>query len=154
MSRINPLPRLFCMNVRIRGTILFLLTAVAIFVGAWAYFWPMNWHETFPGFGRHWLPPLGPYNQHLAKDVGAMYLALGTLSLYTLTQFRDLRLTRLTGTIWTVFNVLHLVYHLQHLHMYSPTDKVLNVLTLTLLALAGLLLAFRPSTSHPVTTSG
>ena len=124
------------MTTSTRRVVLLLLGVTAAFVGTWAYFAPESWYATFPGPGHHWLPVLGPYNQHLAKDVGAMYLALTALSITTATRPQDTFTTRITGTTWTVFNTLHLIYHLQHLNMYQPTDQALNAITLSLLTIA------------------
>jgi hypothetical protein len=120
-----------------RRAVLLLLAATAAFVGFWAYFAPEHWYATFPGLGHHWQPVLGPYNPHLAKDVGAMYLGLTALSLAATWRTTDTFVTRLTGGAWTVFNVLHLIYHLQHLAMYQPLDQALNVISLVLVTIAG-----------------
>jgi len=56
---------------------------VRAFVGAWALFAPVSWYDSFPGLGLRWLPVLGPYNEHLARDVGAFFLALTALSVGT-----------------------------------------------------------------------
>src|SRR3954447_3845175 len=42
-------------------------------IGAWALASPSGWFDTFPGAGHHWLPAYGPYNSHLATDVGATF---------------------------------------------------------------------------------
>ncbi|MEO6090747.1 MAG: hypothetical protein ABIQ18_47360 [Umezawaea sp.] len=122
-----------------RATLLVLATTAAL-VGTWAYSAPEHWHATFPGFGHHWLPPLGPYNHHLVKDVGALYLALLALSLAAAWRAADTFTVRLAGTAWTVFNSLHLVFHLQHLGVYEPVDQALNVITLSLVTIAGAVL--------------
>jgi hypothetical protein len=99
-------------------------------VGSWAYFAPLNWYNTFPGMGMRWLPVLGPYNEHLIKDVGSMYLALTVLSALTFVYLPNWTLRIVTAASWTVFNALHLIYHLQMLHMYGTRDAVLNVIAL------------------------
>src|SRR3954454_15175144 len=46
-------------------------------VGAWALVAPDRFYRSFPGLvGRHWLPPLGPYNEHLIRDFGGLNLGL------------------------------------------------------------------------------
>jgi hypothetical protein len=118
------------MNPGLRRFVLALLALIGAYTGFWAYFAPEHWHAHFPGFGLSWLPQLGPFNEHLAKDAGAMFLALTVLSLIALRHVRNDVLVRTTGLAWLTFNALHLAYHLQHLHMYSTLDKVLNVVTL------------------------
>ncbi|WP_055613754.1 hypothetical protein [Streptomyces phaeochromogenes] len=124
------------MNTKIRYANLGFLAVTALYTGAWAYFSPKEWHASFPGFGLSWLPQLGPYNEHLAKDAGAMFLALAILTAITLGSVRNTRLVQTTGAVWLVFNVLHLSYHMHHLSMYGTRDQVLNVVTLTLLVLS------------------
>jgi heme/copper-type cytochrome/quinol oxidase subunit 4 len=119
------------MNTTLRYTSLGLLALTALYTGIWAYFSPEGWHASFPGFGLSWLPQLGPYNEHLAKDAGAMFLAMATLTIITLRYVRNNRAVQTTGAVWLVFNVLHLIYHMRHLHMYETSDQVLNVVSLS-----------------------
>jgi hypothetical protein len=127
-----------------------LLLLSACYVGGWAYLAPYHWYAHFPGFGLRWLPQLGPYNEHLAKDVGAMYLALAVLTLVALARPRDRASTRIAGATWLVFNVLHLAYHTTMLGRYGPTDRVLNVVTLSLVVLLAVPLVVRPSAEDRV----
>jgi len=117
-----------------------LVAFTSAYVGVFAYFAPESWYDTFPGFGFRWLPQLGPYNEHLAKDVGAFYLAVTVLSLIVLAQVRNQVVVRLAGAVLLTFNVLHFVYHLTMLHMYEPRDRVLNVIVLGLLVVASVVL--------------
>lgn len=125
------------MNVFARRALLLVLAVVAAFVGGWASFATASWYRSFPGLGLHWLPVLGPYNEHLAKDVGAMYLALAVLSLTAARRAADTRLAQAAGLTWLVFSVPHFAYHMRHLDMYGARDKALNVVTLGLFVLAG-----------------
>ncbi|MCS7478624.1 hypothetical protein ACFFQW_13635 [Umezawaea endophytica] len=128
------------MTTSSRRVVLLLLAVVAASVGCWAYFAPVHWYDTFPGFGHRWLPVLGPYSEHLVKDVGAAYLGLTALSLAAAWRAADTYVVRIAGAGWTVFNVLHLAYHLQHLGMYQPVDQVLNVVALVSIAIGGAVL--------------
>jgi hypothetical protein len=137
------------MSTRIRYGSLGLLAVVALYTGLWAYFSPTGWYANFPGLGLSWLPQLGPYNEHLAKDAGAMFLALACLTVLALRQVRNTRLVQTTGAVWLVFNVLHFSYHVQHLDMYGTRDQVLNVVFLALLVLlAAVLLVPVPARSE------
>jgi hypothetical protein len=128
------------MNTKLRYASLGPLAAVGLYTGLWAYFAPTSWYANFPGLGLSWLPQLGPYNEHLSKDAGAMFLALAMLTLITLSSVRNTRLVQTTGAVWLVFNVLHFIYHVQHLDMYHTRDQVLNVVLLAALALLAALL--------------
>jgi hypothetical protein len=80
--------------------------------GVWAYAAPRHWYDTFPGLGMSWLPPLGPYNEHFVKDVGAFYLGLTALSVLATVYVANATLVKVAACAWTVFNALHLILHL------------------------------------------
>lgn len=126
----------------LRRSVLWFFVLQAAFVGCWAAFAPESWFQSFPGFGRHWLPVLGVYNEHLARDVGTLYLGLMVLSIGAAFRVRDGYLVRLTGASWTVFNALHLIYHLDHLNMYAGLDWWGNFVSLAVTLLAGMVLMF------------
>lgn len=129
------------MNSKIRYAALGLLAVTGLYTGVWAYCSPTSWYANFPGLGLSWLPQLGPYNEHLIKDAGAMFLALAVLTVITLRSVDNTRLVQTTGAVWLVFNVLHFSYHVQHLDMYNTRDQILNVVALAaLIPLAALLL--------------
>lgn len=134
----------------VRRVLLGVLALVAAYVGVWAAFLPTSWYRSFPGFGRHWLPPLGAYNEHLTRDVGALYLALTALSAGAAWRAADTYLVRLTALVWLVFSVPHLVYHLRHLDMYTGVDQPLNVVALGFFVVAGAVLLMLPGDPRPV----
>lgn len=119
---------------------LIILLVTAAVSGLWAYFLPRNWYDTFPGLGMHWLPQLGPYSEHLAKDVGAMFLAFAVVTVVALVRTHDELLLRVVSWGWLVFNVLHFIYHMTMLGMYKPSDQVANVITLSLLVIVSVIL--------------
>lgn len=128
------------MKLVVHRICLIFLTIVGVGVGGWAYFAPLNWYNTFPGLGMTWLPVLGPYNEHFVKDVGSMYLGLAALSALALYYLGNRAVVVVTAICVSVFNALHLIYHLGMLHMYGPRDVVLNVVALSLVLVASLLL--------------
>jgi hypothetical protein len=117
------------------------VAATSAYVGLYAYFATEHWYANFPGLGLRWLPQLGPYNEHLAKDVGAANLAFAVLALVALINVRKPVVVQLAGAALLVFNVLHFVYHLTMLHMYEPRDQVLNVVVLALMVVVSIILA-------------
>ncbi|MFJ8054664.1 hypothetical protein [Streptomyces sp. NPDC096142] len=137
------------MNTGIRYVSLGLLALVGLYTGLWAYFSPSGWYRDFPGFGLKWLPQLGPYNEHLVKDAGSMFLALACLAVIAARQVQNTRLVQTTGAVWLVFNVLHFSYHVQHLGMYGTRDQVLNVMALSLLTLLSAVLLVPVPASAP-----
>src|SRR4051794_13996016 len=66
----------------LRGGIAVLAVTPA-FVGLWATVSPRGFYDDFPGVGGAWVAMVGAYDEHLVRDVGALYL--GTLVLLALT---------------------------------------------------------------------
>ncbi|MFJ5986026.1 hypothetical protein [Lentzea sp. NPDC092896] len=116
------------------------IAITSAYVGVFAYFAPKTWYDTFPGLGLRWLPQLGPYNEHFAKDVGAAYLAFTALSLMALAHAKKPGVVPLAGAALLVFNTLHFLYHLTMLHLYQPLDQALNVVLLSLLVVTSIVL--------------
>ena len=121
-------------DARLRVGLWFLI-ASGVMVGAWAQFFPQAFYDSFPGLGRSWVSVDGPFNEHLVRDVGGLYLALSAVTLVAV--FAKTRETVLAAALgWPVSQIPHFTYHLAHLHVYtSMLDKIGNVLTLGLLVL-------------------
>jgi hypothetical protein len=115
-------------------------------VGLWAAFAPRSFYDDFPGAGREWVAVDGPYNEHLVRDVGVLFLALVVVTIAAL-----IWLTRplVLGTAWAwlVYGIPHLVYHVRHRDVYDAVDQVANITSLLLapvLAIALLVMWSRP----------
>jgi hypothetical protein len=125
------------MRDRVLRVLLAVLALGNVQVGVWATFAPRSFYDDFPGGGREWVAPDGPFNEHLVRDFGATNLALGVLTIAALVWLtRGLVVT--AGLAWIVYGVPHLVYHLRHLDVYDTGDQVANVVLLGLAPLAGL----------------
>ncbi len=119
--------------------------AFGLTIGSWQAFAPSSFYRDFPGLGRHWISPDGPYNEHLLRDVGHGNLALGALALVALLA-GGVWLARAAGVAELVAMVPHQLYHQTHLDTLPPSDQVLQTVTLstvTAAAIALALLAFR-----------
>jgi hypothetical protein len=116
------------------------LAAVGAVVGAWALVAPVSFYTGFPGLGRSWVSPDGPYNEHLVRDVGALYLALGVVAAAGFLR-PDRRTAILAGSAWLVFSVPHLAYHAGHLAPFGTGDAIAQLVSLSVVTLvaAGLL---------------
>jgi len=136
--------------ISLRRVILVLTALVAGYVGGWAGFAPTAWYRSFPGLGLRWLPVLGPYNEHLARDVGFLYLAIAAVALGAALRPANEELVRTSGVAVLVFSVPHLVFHVLHLAMYGPLDRVLNVVTLGAFVLVGIVLLLPVAPARPV----
>jgi hypothetical protein len=130
---------------RVVRVVLALWAIASVQLGIWAWFSPRSFYDEFPGFGRHWVRVLGPYNEHLVRDFGALNLALAVVTIAALVTFgRPLVIT--AAIAWLAWGIPHLVYHLRHLDMYDTVDKVLNVVLLSslpVLAVVVLVLTLR-----------
>lgn len=106
-----------------------MLTASAVYVGLWALLAPASFFASFPGGGRRWLEGHGSYDEHLVRDVGALYLALVVVTAGAARSLEPAAV-RLVGAAWLVSGVPHALFHAVHLGGYGPVDQVLNVVAL------------------------
>lgn len=91
---------------------LVVLAVPSLQVGVWAVVATSNWFAEFPGFGRHWTAAEPPFNEHLATDAGAGFLAVGVvLALAAWWLERRLVITALVGAL--AFMIPHTLYHLR-----------------------------------------
>jgi hypothetical protein len=105
------------------------LAVSAAVVGVWAAAFPRSFYTGFPAPGRHWVSALGPYNEHLVRDVGALYLALLVLSVWVWRRPTADRL-RMAGGAWLIFNSVHFLWHMLHLAVFPTVDRIGNAVAL------------------------
>jgi hypothetical protein len=120
------------------------LAVTPALVGTWASVSPRGFYDDFPGGGRHWVSAVGPYDEHLVRDVGALYL--GALVLLILAWvWLDRRLVQATLISYAVAALPHLVYHATALDGFSTGDAVAEIggLALNVFLPLGLLLLTR-----------
>jgi hypothetical protein len=127
----------------LRGGIAVMAVTPAL-VGIWATISPRGFYDDFPGLGHAWVSAVGAYDEHLVRDVGALYL--GSLVLLALAWvWLDRRLVQAALVSYAVAALPHLIYHCTALESFSTGDAVaeigglaLNVvLPLGLLTVAG-----------------
>ncbi|HEY7440328.1 MAG TPA: hypothetical protein VIC35_13115 [Acidimicrobiia bacterium] len=121
---------------------LVLLGIPAIVIGIWGAFTPRSFYDDFPGLGHVWVAQVGPYNEHLVRDVGSLYLAMAIVTIAAAVTL-SVVLTRWVLVAWLVQGVLHVVYHARHLGPFSTGDQVSMIASLALVPIVagGLLLA-------------
>jgi len=122
----------------LRGGLL-ILAASALTVGLWALLVPRSFYDGFPLPGREWVPTLGPYNEHLVRDVGALNLALGVLLLLA-AALLERRLVQVSLVAYLVYAVPHFIFHLTTGHAFPLLDNIANLVTLGLAVLLPLFL--------------
>jgi len=82
--------------------------------GGWALINPRSWYEDFPGFGHHWVVGQGgAYNEHLASDAGAGFLAVGIVLVVCAAIGAPLAV-RLAGLALLVHALPHFIFHLDN----------------------------------------
>ncbi len=113
--------------------------------GLWAVLAPRSFYDSFPGGGRQWVAVDGPFNEHLLRDVGGLFCALGVLSGFALLR-RSADLARATGLAVAVFSVPHVVYHLANTEpLESTADAVASVGSLAFGLVIAVALVVSPS---------
>lgn len=135
------------MSIFVRRILLWATAAIGVFVGAWAAAWPSTFYTSFPGLGRVWIAVDRPYNEHLIRDVGALYLALAAASIAA-SCTRGPQAGRVVGVAWTVFGVPHLIYHASQFGGMPLIDVLGNVVGLGGSLLLGILLMLPAPREH------
>lgn len=138
---------------RNRGAIRFLLLALGVpqaLIGLWALVAPSSFYDDFPAGTSGWVDVLGPFDEHLVTDVGALFVALGFLLCFAAISLR--RGTAIAAAIaWLIFAIPHFAWHVFNLEPYDTADAVGNVATLTWTVAGGALVLFllrRPGRSR------
>ncbi|GAA2514042.1 hypothetical protein [Winogradskya humida] len=111
------------MTLRSKRVCVLLLAVLATVVGTWAAAFPASFYRDFPSPGWGWVSALGPYNEHLVRDVGGLYLALAVLSVWTWRR-PTFALLRVTGGAWLIFNAEHFLWHALHLSVFSTSHAI------------------------------
>ena len=114
-------------GAQLRGG-LYALGAVQLVMGAWITVAPTSFYDDFP-LGRGWVAALPEYNEHLLRDVGALFLATGVL-LVVAGVWMERRVTLLALVTFLVFSVPHTAYHLLNLEPYATGDAIGTATTL------------------------
>lgn len=114
------------------GLALMILSTVV--VGVWAQFAPRSFYTSFPGGGRHWVSPDGPFNEHLVRDVGGLNLGLTLMAIVALVTLSRPAIVGAALAV-LVYSVPHLVYHASHTDLLGTGDAVAEVVSLAFAAL-------------------
>src|SRR3954471_19847214 len=110
---------------RIIRPALVVLAIPLAWVGIWATAAPRSFYDDFPG-PRSWVSPLGPYDEHLVRDVGAFQLGLLAVVLFALVTL-DRRVVQAALVASIVAGLPHLIYHLTATGPLSTADNVLSL---------------------------
>ena len=121
---------------------LWLLVVPFAVTGLWASLAPTSFFASFPGLGHAWVVVLPPYNEHLVRDVGDLYLGLAVVVAWAAVTL-DRRVTQAALVASLVAGLPHVLFHLQHLDGLAAADATaeLSSLTLTVVLPLALLVA-------------
>ena len=121
---------------------LLVLAASTLGGSLWALPFLRSFYDDFPAPGWAWVSTLGPYNDHLVRDYGAMNLALGVL-LVSAAISLERRLTQVALLTYLAFATPHFLFHATQVHHFSLFHNALQRSTLGFLVLLSMvLLAF------------
>lgn len=124
------------------------LIVVSTQIGVWAQFAPRSFYDGFPGLGRSWVNVDGPYNEHLVRDVGGLYLALTVvLVAAAVTLGRALTVTACVAVL--VSGVPHFVYHIVNRDGLSSGDIAASLGGLALFAVLPVIVLVRAVRAEP-----
>jgi hypothetical protein len=106
--------------------------------GGWALIDPRGWFDKFPGFGHHWVSGQGgSFNEHLASDAGAGFLAVG-LILVVGALIGSPVAVRLAALALLAQALPHFIFHVAHSPEHlSQGDKAAGTYGLLLEAIIG-----------------
>jgi hypothetical protein len=110
---------------------LLLMVLASGVTGLWALFAPRSFYSSFPGGAFAWVAALPPYNEHLVRDVGALYTGFCVLFLWA-TVSVDAKLIRASAAAWFVAAVPHLIFHLNHTGGLTALERVVQSIGLIL----------------------
>src|SRR4028119_63653 len=113
---------------------LLLVAATTLGAGLWALPFPRSFYGDFPLPGWDWISALGPYNEHLVRDYGAMNLALGVL-LGSAAISPERRLSQVALLTYLAFALPHFAFHAAQTPHFTLFHNALQLGSLGLLVL-------------------
>jgi hypothetical protein len=134
-------------RARVVRVLLVLMALTSGFVGVWALLAPRSFYDDFPGAGRHWVSPDGPYNEHLVRDVGGLNVALTVIAVVAAVTLGTV-IVRTAAVASLAFAIPHLAYHSAHTDLYEASDAFASIFSLAvgaLIPIIVLVLLSRPS---------
>lgn len=121
------------------------LALIALFMlpaGLQASISPRSFFDDFPA-GRGWVAATGgPYNEHLVRDVGVLFVALVVPTLWTAwTREGD----RAVAVAWIIQGVAHLGFHAAHLDHLSGGDQIGLIASLVIVVVLAITATLYPT---------
>lgn len=92
-------------------------------IALWALLAPRAFYDDFPGGGRSWVSPLGPYDEHLVRDVGALSLALTVVLVIAFLKPEPL-MRLAAGLGFVAWSLPHFIFHLTADGALATGDRI------------------------------
>jgi hypothetical protein len=106
--------------------LLALVAAAQAEVGVWGEAAPRSFYRSFPGFGRHWVSPIGPYNEHLLRDYASAEIGFAVLLLCAAIWFTR-PVVLIGGAAFLAGTLPHFIFHLTTTDKLPSIDNVLSL---------------------------
>lgn len=103
-----------------------LVAAAQAEVGVWGELAPRSFYERFPGFGRHWVAPIGAYDEHLIRDYASAEIGLAVLLACAAIWFSR-RVVLIAGAAFLVATLPHFIFHLTTTDDLPAVDNALSL---------------------------
>jgi hypothetical protein len=125
------------------------LAVPQLLIGVWAIADPSGWYQDFPGFDPRLVAAAPPFNEHLASDAGAGFLATG-VGLALAAWWADRRVVWLALIVFMTFSIPHAAYHwLNPSRGLTSSEDVRNTATLVMTAAFPLVLLWGSRSRAP-----
>lgn len=127
-----------------------IVAAVQAEVGVWGEVAPHSFYGRFPGFGRHWVAPIGPYDEHLVRDYASAEFGLAVLLACAAIWFTR-QVVLIAGAALLAGTLPHFIFHLSTTGDLPSIDNALSLggfvveMVLVLAAMAIVLRQRRPT---------
>lgn len=131
--------------------LLVVLGAPQALLGIWALVAPHNFYRDFGLGGKGWVATLGAYDEHLVRDVGALFLGLGVLLIVAAVRGQR-SLSVVAAVVWLIFAVPHAIYHFLNLGPYATGDAIANVISISWTVIGGVIVLVLLRDQEPART--
>jgi hypothetical protein len=103
-----------------------LVAAAQAEVGVWGQVAPRSFYDNFPGFGRHWVAPIGAYDEHLVRDYASAEIGLAVLLGCAAIWFSR-RVVLIACAAFLAATLPHFIYHLTTTDKLPGSDDALSL---------------------------
>jgi hypothetical protein len=103
-----------------------LVAAAQVEIGVWGEVAPRSFYDDFPGFGRHWVSPLGPYDEHLVRDYASAEIGMAVLLACAAIWFTR-RVVLIAGAAFLAGTLPHFIFHATTTDDLPAIDNALSL---------------------------